>query len=91
MAGGADFKREFGTLVEVHRAGRPAVDSRRPLYPRAAAAVGRRCRRRAGRDDAAAGRAGCNRLGSSSARRYIAAHRALDELETAALMPGPTG
>jgi hypothetical protein len=27
----------------------------------------------------------------NKARRYVAAHRALDEVESAALMPGPAG
>ena len=82
-----DFKREFGTLVEVHRAGRPpsTPDARytRALQQLSGGDV----------DDALAetmrlpgAQAATGWI--ASARRYIAAHRALDELETAALMGG---
>ncbi len=82
------FRRELGSIVSIHRADTPS-----PLpqarYSRALA------RLEAGQVDAAL--AETMRLpGSASAapwigraRRYIAAHRALDEIESAALLGGP--
>ena len=82
------FRRELGSIVSIHRADTPS-----PLpqarYNRALA------RLEAGQVDAAL--AETMRLpGSASAaqwitraRRYIAAHRALDEIESAALLGGP--
>jgi len=82
-----DFKRQLGTLIEVHRADRPAAnpDAR---YNRALQMLS------SGDVDNAL--AETMRLPGApaaadwvdKARRYVAAHRALDELETAALMTG---
>ena len=82
-----NFKRELGSLVEVHRADRPAVEPRRALQPRAAAPVVGRRRPGAGRNDAAA-RRGARGDWVAKARRYVAVHRALDEIESAALLAG---
>jgi len=83
----ANFRRELGSLIEIHRASRPATnpDAR---YNRAMQ------RLTAGEVDQAlsetmrlpgAGRAS-NWVGK--ARRYILVHRALDEIESAALLGG---
>ena len=80
--------RELGSLVEIHRADQPAAnpDAR---YNRALQ------RLEAGDVDRALAETmrlpGVARAGAwvNSARRYILAHRALDEIESAALMPGP--
>lgn len=82
------FKREMGSLVEIHRRDQPAVspDAR---YDRAL--------QRLNGGDVDQALAETMRLpGASSAddwvqkaRRYIAAHRALDEIESAALLGGP--
>jgi hypothetical protein len=82
------LKRELGTLIEVHPAQRPAVnaDSR---YRRA------RLRLETGDVDQALAEtmrlpgAGNAPDWVSKARRYIAAHRALDEIESAALLGAP--
>jgi hypothetical protein len=84
-----NLKQEMGSLVEVHRSTRPAVnvDAR---YNRALDHLS------AGDVDQAL--AETMRLPGASnggdwparARRYIAAHRALDEVESAALLPGAT-
>jgi hypothetical protein len=81
------FKREFGSLVEVHRADRPATnpDAR---YNRAL--------QRLATGDVDQALAETMRLPGASraagwttkARRYVAAHRALDEIESAALLSG---
>ena len=82
------FRRELGELVQVHRADRPpaSADAR---YSRALQRLG------TGEVDQALaetmrlpGARQCRRLGRE-ARRYIAAHRALDEIESAALLTGP--
>lgn len=82
------FRRELGTLIEVHPAQRPAVnpDAR---YQRA------RLRLETGDVDQALAEtmrlpgAGNAQDWVSKARRYIAAHRALDEVESAALLGVP--
>ncbi|MFL6765400.1 MAG: hypothetical protein ACJ8FO_09425 [Sphingomicrobium sp.] len=82
-----NFKRELGSLVEVHRAERPAANPE-ARYNRARQFLA------AGDVDQAL--AETMRLpGAQSAsdwvqkaRRYIAAHRALDEIESAALLGG---
>lgn len=84
----ANFRRELGTLIEVHRSERPAgnPDAR---YQRA------RLRLETGDVDQAL--AETMRLPGAQnaqdwigkARRYIAAHRALDEIESAALLGAP--
>jgi hypothetical protein len=84
----SDFRRELGQLVEVHPADRPAAnpDAR---YLRA--------RQRLDSGDVEQALAETMRMpGAGSAgdwigkaRRYIAAHRALDEIESAALLPTP--
>ncbi|GAA3899244.1 hypothetical protein GCM10022276_17630 [Sphingomonas limnosediminicola] len=84
-----NFRRELGTLIEVHRAERPAAnpDAR---YQRAAQ------RLQAGDVDQALAETmrlpGASRAGPwvDKARRYVAAHRALDEIESAALLGSPT-
>jgi hypothetical protein len=83
-----NFRRELGTMIEVHRAERPAVnpDAR---YQRAA--------RRLQSGDVDQALAETMRLPGASraadwtdkARRYVAAHRALDEIESAALLGSP--
>jgi hypothetical protein len=85
----ANFKREMGSLVEVHRSMRPAVnvDAR---YNRALQHL------TAGDVDQALAETmrlpGASNAGDwpTRARRYIAAHRALDEVESAALLTGTT-
>ena len=83
-----NFRRELGDLVEVHSANRPATNPE-AQYQRA------RQRLAAGNVDQALAETmrlpGAARAGDwiGKARRYIAAHRALDEIESAALMPGP--
>ena len=83
----ANFRREFGSLIEVHRASRPATnpDAR---YARAMQ------RLTAGEVDQALSETmrlpGAARASNwvARARRYILAHRALDEIESAALLGG---
>lgn len=81
-------KREFGSLVEVHPADRPASNA-------AARYDYARQRLAAGNVDKALVETmrlpGAARAGDwiGKARRYIAAHRALDEVESAALLPTP--
>jgi hypothetical protein len=83
-----NFRRELGTLVEVHSADRPGTNPE-AQYQRA------RQRLAAGDVDQALAETmrlpGASRAGDwvGKARRYIAAHRALDEVESAALMPNP--
>ena len=83
------LKREFGTLIEVRRVDRPSMspDAR---YSRALQRLS------AGEVDQAL--AETMRLPGAAyagewvirARRYVAAHRALDEIESAALLGGPS-
>lgn len=83
----SDFKRELGSLVEIHRAERPAVN---------ADARYRRAQQRLESGDVDRALVETMRLPGAGfasewiteARRYIAAHRALDELESAALFDG---
>jgi hypothetical protein len=82
------FKRELGSLAELHRADQPPVNAE-ARYGRAL--------QRLDTGDVDQALAETMRLpGATSAaawinkaRRYVAAHRALDEIESAALMPGP--
>ena len=82
-----NFKRELGTLVEVHRAERPSTnpDAR---YTQALQRLS------AGDVDQALAMtmrlpgAGNATAWVTKARRYVAAHRALDEIESAALLGG---
>lgn len=82
------FRRELGTIVSVHRADSPSPQPQ-ARYDRALA------RLEAGEVDAAL--AETMRLPGAAnagqwvvrARRYIAAHRALDEIESAALLESP--
>jgi hypothetical protein len=83
-----NFKRELGSLIQVHRATRPS--------PNAEARYNRALQRlSAGEVDQALAETmrlpGAQRAGdwAAKARRYIAAHRALDEIESAALLTGP--
>jgi hypothetical protein len=84
-----NFKREVGSLVEVHRATRPAVNAE-ARYNRAMQRLS------SGDVDQALAETmrlpGAARAGDwvAKARRYIAAHRALDEIESAALLSGST-
>jgi hypothetical protein len=83
-----NLRRELGGLVEVHSAERPAT-SPDAEYQRA--------RQRLASGDVEQALAETMRLPGAAragdwvtkARRYIAAHRALDEIESAALMPAP--
>ena len=83
------FKRELGSLVQVHRGNRPSpsVDA---TYARA------QQRLASGEVDQALAETmrlpGAAQAGDwvAKARRYIAVHRALDEIETAALLGGPS-
>ena len=83
-----NLKREFGSLVEVHSVDRPASNAS-AQYEYA------RQRLDAGNVDKALAETmrlpGASRAGDwiAKARRYIAAHRALDEIESAALLPTP--
>jgi len=83
-----NLKRELGDLVEVHSVERPATNPEAE-YERA------RERLASGNVDQALAETmrlpGAARAEDwiAKARRYIAAHRALDEIESAALMPGP--
>lgn len=81
-----NFKRQMGSLVEVHRADKPPAN----LNARYARALQRL---QTGDVDQALAETmrlpGAAAAGAwtAKARRYIAAHRALDEIESAALMP----
>lgn len=83
-----NLKREFGELVEIHSAEQPAInpDAR---YQRARQELG------GGDVDKALAETmrlpGAARAGDfvAKARTYIAVHRALDEIESAALLPPP--
>lgn len=83
----SSFQRELGSLVDIRRADAPSVkpDAR---YRRAFS------RLEAGDVDAAVAETmrlpGANRAGPwvAKARRYVAAHRALDEIESSALLAG---
>jgi hypothetical protein len=84
------FRRELGSVVSVHRADLPSPQPQ-ARYDRALA------RLKAGEVDAALaetmrlpGAAGADRW-IVRARRYISAHRALDEIESAALLGGSPG
>jgi hypothetical protein len=84
----SNFKRGLGSLVEIHRAERPAVNAE-ARYSRAL--------RRLSSGDVDQALAETMRMPGAAgaadwvgkARRYIAAHRALDEIESAALLTGP--
>jgi len=82
------FRREMGSLVELHRADKPAVNAE-ARYMRA------QLRLSTGDVDQALAETmrmpGAARASDwvQKARRYVAAHRALDEIESAALLAGP--
>ena len=82
------FKREMGSLVELHRADKPAINAE-ARYMRA------QLRLSTGDVDQALAETmrmpGAARASDwvQKARRYVAAHRALDEIESAALLAGP--
>jgi len=82
-----NFKREMGSLVEVHRSTRPAANAE-ARYSRAMQRLS------SGDVDQALAETmrmpGASRAAdwTAKARRYVAAHRALDEIESAALLPG---
>lgn len=86
----SNFKREMASLVEVHRAERPAANAQ-ARYNRALRRLS------AGDVDQALAETmrmpGAARAGGwiAKARRYVAAHRALDEIESGALLAGPPG
>ena len=83
-----NFRRELGNLVEIHSADRPATNPEAEFQ---------RARQQLATGDVDQALAetmrlpGAERAGDwvAKARRYIAAHRALDEIESAALMPSP--
>ena len=83
----AGVRREFGTVVSIHRADTPSPQPQ-ARYDRALA------RLKAGEVDAALAETmrlpGATNAGSwiARSRRYISAHRALDEIESAALLGG---
>jgi len=83
----AGFKRELGSVVEVHKSDRPAMNAD-ARYNRALA------RLNTGDVDQALAETmrlpGASRADdwTNKARRYVAAHRALDEIESAALLGG---
>ena len=83
-----NFKRELGSLVEVHSAEKPAANAE-ARYLRA------QQRLASGDVDQALAETmrlpGAARAGGwvAKARRYVAVHRALDEIESAALLPAP--
>jgi hypothetical protein len=83
-----NFTREAGSLIEIHRADQPPVNIE-ARYNRALQQLS------AGNVDQALAETmrlpGAARAADweDKARRYVAAHRALDEVESAALMPGP--
>jgi hypothetical protein len=82
-----NFRRELGSLVEVHRADRPAINAE-ARYQRAL--------QRLSSSDVDQALAETMRLPGAAnasdwvtkARRYVAVHRALDEVESAALLTG---
>jgi hypothetical protein len=82
------FKRELGSLVELHSVDRPAANAE-ARYARA--------RQRLATGDVDKALAETMRMPGAArasdwtqkARRYVAAHRALDEIESAALLAGP--
>lgn len=84
----SNLRRELGGLVEIHSASRPATKPE-AQYRRASQELA------GGNVDQALADTmrlpGSSRAGDwvGKARRYILAHRALDEIESAALMPGP--
>lgn len=81
-------KREFGSLIRVHRADRPSTQPQ-ARYDRALAQLS------AGQVDAALAETmrlpGAPRAGSwiGKARSYVAVHRSLDEIESSALLGNP--
>jgi len=83
----ANLRRELGSLVEVHRADRPAIN---------AEARFQRAMQRLSSGDVDQALAETMRLPGAAnaadwvgkARRYVAVHRALDEVESAALLTG---
>ena len=83
-----NFRRELGSIVEIHRSDRPAVNAE-ARYNRAL--------QRLASGDVDQALAETMRLPGAAradawatkARRYVAAHRALDEIESAALLTGP--
>ena len=85
----SSFRRELGSMIQVHRADRPSpsVDAR---FNRALQHL------HSGEVDQALAETmrlpGAARASdwTAKARRYIAAHRALDEIESAALLTGPS-
>jgi hypothetical protein len=83
-----NFKRELGSMVELHSAAHPAANAD-ARYVRA------KQRLASGDVDQALAETmrlpGASRAGDwvNKARRYIMVHRALDEVESAALMPAP--
>jgi hypothetical protein len=83
-----NFRRELGSIVELHSSTRPASNPE-ARYERA------RQRLESGNVDEALAETmrlpGASRGGDwiGKARRYILAHRALDEIESAALLPPP--
>jgi hypothetical protein len=83
-----DFQREFGELVEIHSSARPAINPEARYARARQELVG-------GDVDKALAETmrlpGAARAGDwvGKARRYIIVHRALDEIESAALLPQP--
>lgn len=82
------IQRELGSLVAVHRADSPSPMSQ-ARYERALDHLGRGEVDRALAETMRLPGAPRAAAWTNRARRYIAAHRALDEIESAALMAGP--
>ena len=82
------IRRELGSLVAVHRAHTPSPMSQ-ARYERALGHLGRGEVDRALAETMRLPGAPRAAAWAGRARRYIAAHRALDEIESAALMAGP--
>jgi hypothetical protein len=80
-----NFKRELGSLVEVHRADRPSANSD-ARYNRAMIRLSSGDVDQALAETMRLPGAGGASGWTTKARRYVAAHRALDEIESAALL-----
>jgi hypothetical protein len=79
------FRREFGSLIEVHRADRPSINSD-ARYNRAMLRLSSGDVDQALAETMRLPGAGSAGDWTNKARRYIAVHRALDEIESAALL-----
>ena len=83
-----NFKREVGSLVEVHRSDRPAINPE-ARYDRALQRLSSGDVDQALTETMRLPGAARATDWTTKARRYVAAHRALDEIESAALLTAP--